>query len=111
MAEQKPLTSDDLARMQHRADRFSRSIGTVYHEMARDIYRLLAERERLLRELTVSIEKLARHLQETHGIDPTGYTREELLALHDNDHNAPRTNSSRVIRSQSTCPGGTCPTR
>jgi hypothetical protein len=24
MAEQKPLTSDDLARMQHRADRFSR---------------------------------------------------------------------------------------
>jgi hypothetical protein len=51
MAEQKPLTSDDLARMQHRADRFSRSIGTVYHEMARDIYRLLAERERLLREL------------------------------------------------------------
>jgi hypothetical protein len=27
------------------------SIGTVYHEMARDIYRLLAERERLLREL------------------------------------------------------------
>ena len=63
---------------------------------------------------TVSIEKLARHLQETHGIDPTGYTREELLALHDNDHNAPnapRTNSSRVIRSQSTCPGGTCPTR
>ena len=117
MAEQKPLTSDDLARMQHRADRFSRSIGTVYHEMARDIYRLLAERERLLRELTVSIEKLARHLQETHGIDPTGYTREELLALHDNDHNAPnasnapRTTSSRVIRSQSTCPGGTCPTR
>jgi hypothetical protein len=51
MAEPKPLTSDDLARMQHRADRFSRSIGTVYHEMARDIYRLLAERERLLREL------------------------------------------------------------
>ena len=69
---------------------------------------------------TVSIEKLARHLQETHGIDPTGYTREELLTLHDNDHNghnapnasnAPRTTSSRVIRSQSTCPGGTCPTR
>ena len=37
MAEPKPLTSDDLARMQHRADRFSRSNGTVYHEMARHL--------------------------------------------------------------------------
>lgn len=46
-----PLTADDIARIEHRAMRFRGAIGTVYHEMARDVFRLLAERERLLREL------------------------------------------------------------
>jgi len=46
-----PLTSDDLARIEHRANRWSRSIGTVQHELARDVYRLLEERQQLLVKL------------------------------------------------------------
>ena len=46
-----PLTADDLARIEHRARRWQNSIGTVYHELARDVFRLLAERERLLQAL------------------------------------------------------------
>jgi len=46
-----PLTCDDLARIEHRAHRWSRSIGTVQHELARDIYRLLEERQQLLVKL------------------------------------------------------------
>ena len=46
-----PLTADDLAHMEHRAQRWSNAVGTVYHQFSRDVFRLLAERERLLREL------------------------------------------------------------
>jgi len=46
-----PLTCDDLARIEHRADRWKRSIGTVQHELARDIFRLLEERQQLLVKL------------------------------------------------------------
>jgi hypothetical protein len=45
------LTCDDLARIEHRAHRWSRSIGTVQHELARDIFRLLEERQQLLIKL------------------------------------------------------------
>ena len=51
MAEQKPLTSDDLARMEHRARRFQGAWTGTAGTLAADVMRLLAERERLLREL------------------------------------------------------------
>ena len=34
-----------------------------------------------------TVEAIQRHLLQSHGIDPTGYSLEEMLALHDNDHN------------------------
>ena len=34
-----------------------------------------------------SIDMIQRHLLQSHGIDPTGYSLEEMLTLHDNDHN------------------------
>ena len=34
-----------------------------------------------------SIDMIQRHLLQSHGIDPTGYSLDEMLALHDNDHN------------------------
>lgn len=46
-----PLTADDIARIEHRASRFRGAVGTVYQDISRDVFRLLAERERLLREL------------------------------------------------------------
>jgi len=36
---------------------------------------------------TPSLEAIQRHLLRAHGIDPTGYSLDEMLALHDNDHN------------------------
>jgi len=36
---------------------------------------------------TPSLAALQRHLLQAHGIDPTGYGLDEMLALHDNDHN------------------------
>ena len=37
-----------------------------------------------------TVEAIQRHLLQSHGIDPTGYSLEEMLALHDNDHNQKR---------------------
>lgn len=34
-----------------------------------------------------TVEVIQRHLLQSHGIDPTGYSLEEMLTLHDNDHN------------------------
>lgn len=46
---------------------------------------------------TASAQQIADHLSRDHGIDPTGYSREDLLNIHDNAH------------SGSSCPTGTCP--
>jgi hypothetical protein len=51
MTEQKPLTSDDLARMEHRARRFQGAWTGTAGTLAADVMRLLAERQRLLHEL------------------------------------------------------------
>lgn len=57
-------------------------------------------------------EQLAEHLAEDHGIDPAGYTREELQVMHDNVHNGyPALGGSKASRSSSSCPTGNCPTR
>jgi hypothetical protein len=46
--EREPLTDDDLARMEHRARRFSGAWTGTSGSLAADVMRLLAERRRLL---------------------------------------------------------------
>lgn len=46
-----PLTSDDLAHMEHRARRFSGAYTGTAGTLAGDVIRLLRERQRLLVEL------------------------------------------------------------
>lgn len=46
-----PLTSDDLARMEHRARRFSGAYTGTSGTLAGDVIRLLRERQRLLVEI------------------------------------------------------------
>ena len=46
-----PLTSDDIARMEHRARAFQGAWTGTSGALAADVMRLLWERERLLREL------------------------------------------------------------
>lgn len=52
MSEQKPLTADDLARMEHRARRFEGAWTGTAGTLAADVMRLLAERQRLLLLMT-----------------------------------------------------------
>lgn len=83
---------------------------------------------------TYSDEFLAAHLAEDHGIDPAGYSREDMQTMHDNLHNGfsamgnstakvsvqatptytvrPSYNvrpTGRVFRTYRTCPTGGCP--
>lgn len=59
---------------------------------------------------------IANHMQKTHGIDPTGYTKEDLQIMHDNVHEGypalgravAKKTTSRSYR-RGSCPGGRCP--
>lgn len=53
-----PLTSDDLARMEHRARRFSGAYTGTAGTLAGDVIRLLRERQRLLVELARFAERV-----------------------------------------------------
>jgi hypothetical protein len=48
-----PLTADDLARMEHRARRFSGAYTGTAGTLAGDVIRLLRERLRLLEEIAL----------------------------------------------------------
>jgi hypothetical protein len=51
------LTDDDLARMEHRARRFSGAWTGTSGSLAADVMRLLAERKRLLRIIAIIREE------------------------------------------------------
>lgn len=53
-----PLTSDDVARMEHRARRFSGAYTGTAGTLAGDVIRLLRERQRLLVELARFAERV-----------------------------------------------------
>lgn len=64
------------------------------------------------RQRNYTTEELASHLAEDHGVDPAGYTRDELQVMHDNIHNGfPALGGAKAAtRSSSSCPNGNCPT-
>ena len=64
--EQQPLTSDDLAHMEHRARRFAGAYTGTSGTLAADVIRLLKERQRLLAELAMREETTPRYWQQPH---------------------------------------------
>jgi len=54
----KPLTADDLTRMEHRARRFQGAWTGTSGTLAADVIRLLEERRRLLVELAKAEERV-----------------------------------------------------
>jgi len=62
------------------ADETAETVGTT-------ITRRAGPRWNVNGDWTPSLEAIQRHLLQAHGIDPTGYSLDEMLALHDNDHN------------------------
>lgn len=66
METQPPLTSDDLAQMEHRARRFSGAYTGTSGTLAADVIRLLKERARLLRLLAEKQEPRGAYWNEPH---------------------------------------------
>lgn len=61
-----PLTEDDLARMEHRARRFSGAYTGTSGTLAADVIRLLYERQRLLAEMARNAERAEPYWRQPH---------------------------------------------
>jgi hypothetical protein len=63
------------------------SFALAAQEAAKTVSRIAGPRWNVNGEWTPSVEEVQRHLRDAHGIDPGSLALEELLTLHDNDHN------------------------
>ncbi len=63
------------------------SFALAAQEAARTLSRVAGPRWNVNGDWNPSIEEIQRHLRDAHGIDPSGRDMEDLLTLHDNDHN------------------------
>jgi hypothetical protein len=63
------------------------SFALAAQEAARTVSRIAGPRWNVNGDWTPSVEEVQRHLRDAHGIDPGSLALEELLTLHDNDHN------------------------
>ena len=63
------------------------SFALAAQEAARTISRIAGPRWNINGDWTPKIEEIQSHLRDAHGIDPSGRDIEDLLTLHDNDHN------------------------
>ena len=66
---------------------FASSFVLAAQEAARTVARIAGPRWNVNGDWTPSMEEIQRHLREAHGIDPGGRGIDDLLTLHDNDHN------------------------
>jgi hypothetical protein len=62
-------------------------IVTAAEGAAQAVSRIAGPRWSVNGDWTPDLEEIQRHLQSAHGIDPGSLGIEELLTLHDNDHN------------------------
>lgn len=63
------------------------SYALAAHEAAAAVSRIAGPRWNVNGDWTPSVEEVQRHLREAHGIHPGSLELEDLLTLHDNDHN------------------------
>ena len=63
------------------------SVVMATEGVARTVQRIAGPRWNVNGDWNPSVEALQRHLLAAHGIDPAGLGMDEMLALHDNDHN------------------------
>ena len=63
------------------------SFALAAQEAARTVSRIAGPRWNVNGDWTPTIEEIQSHLRDAHGIDPSGRDIEDLLTLHDNDHN------------------------
>ena len=63
------------------------SFAVAAQEAARAVSRVAGPHWSVNGDWTPDLEEVQRHLRSAHGIDPGSLGIEELLTLHDNDHN------------------------
>ena len=63
------------------------SFALAAQEAAKTVSRIAGPRWNVNGEWAPTIEEIESHLRAAHGIDPSGRSMEDLLTLHDNDHN------------------------
>jgi hypothetical protein len=63
------------------------SFALAAQEAAKTVSRIAGPRWNVNGEWAPTIEEIQSHLRAAHGIDPSGRSMEDLLTLHDNDHN------------------------
>ena len=68
------------------ADQATETAGQA-EAVAKTITRRAGPRWNVNGDWTPSLEAIQQHLLRAHGIDPSGFSLDEMLALHDNDHN------------------------
>ena len=66
---------------------FLSSLALAAQEAARTVSRIAGPRWNVNGDWSPTIEEIQSHLRDAHGIDPSGRDMEDLLTLHDNDHN------------------------
>ena len=63
------------------------SFALAAQEAAKTVSRITGPRWNVNGDWTPSVEELQHHLRDAHGMNPGSLGLEELLILHDNDHN------------------------
>ena len=63
------------------------SVALAAHEAVRTVSRVAGPRWNVNGDWTPSLDEIQGHLRSAHGIDPGTMALEDLLTLHDNDHN------------------------
>ena len=66
---------------------FLSSFALAAQEAAKTVARIAGPRWNVNGDWTPSIEEIQNHLRDAHGVDPSGRDVEDLVTLHDNDHN------------------------
>jgi hypothetical protein len=62
-------------------------LALAAQEAARSVSRIAGPRWNVNGDWAPTMEEIQSHLRNAHGIDPGGRDMDDLLALHDNDHN------------------------
>ena len=78
------------------------SFALAAQEAARTVSRIAGPRWNVNGDWSPTIEEIQSHLRDAHGIDPSGRDIEDLLNLHDNDHNRRGVSSNNHSHRKST---------
>lgn len=66
---------------------FVATLAAATEQAVRTVQRIAGPRWNVNGDWHPSIEAIQSHLRDAHGIDPSGWSRQQLLTLHDNAHN------------------------